>query len=172
MAKKFIRKDAHKKKRLPTSWRSPKGITNKMRLKRKGHPACVRPGYGTKATERGKNDQGLFIVNVCNMEELKKVDPKTQSALIANVGTKKKMELIAEAEKLKITLTNLNAKKFKENAEKFLAEKKHESEHKKTSKKTAEPVAEKEEKNKEEQSPEEKKKAEKQEKDKVLTKAK
>ncbi len=143
MAKKFIRKDAHKKKRLSEVWRKPKGITNKMRLKRKGHCACVRPGYGTKATERGKNTQGLFIVTVSNLEELKKVDPKTQSALITNVGRNKKIVMIAEAEKLKITLTNLNSEAFKKNTVKFLSEKKKETAEKKAEKETAEKEAEK-----------------------------
>jgi large subunit ribosomal protein L32e len=180
MAKKFIRKDAHKKKRVPENWRRPKGITNKMRLKRKGHPASVRPGYGTKDSERGKNRHGLFIVQVSNLWELRKLDPKADSALLANIGRKKKMELIAEAEKLGITLSNLNVKAFRENTAKFLAEKKKETTERKEEKKQAEKEAEKKAKEKEEEekkakaeeTPEEKKKAEKEEMDKILTKAK
>lgn len=171
MARKFIRKDIHKKKRLQEVWRRPKGITNKSRLRRAGHAPCVRPGYGTKASDRGKNKQGLMIISVATIEQLKKINPKTQAALLTGVGKKRKMELISEAEKLKITLINFNSKMYKENAEKFLAEKKKDSEKKKETKKDEEALkAKKSEEKKEEQSEEEKKKQEKEEKDKILTK--
>jgi len=180
MAKKFIRKDVHKKKRLPLNWRRPKGITNKRRLNRKGHAPNVRPGYGTKATDRGKNKQGLFIVTVATLSQLKEIDPKTQAALIAGVGKKRKMELIQEAEKLKITLANLNVKKYKDAAEKFMRDKKQEAAKRKATKteekdakEALEKAAAKEKEKaeeKEEKTPEEKKKEEKAEKDKVLLK--
>jgi ribosomal protein L32E len=192
MAKKFIRKDTHKKKRLSLVWRKPKGITNKRRLSRNGHATCVRPGFGTKASDRGKNKQGLMIVSVATLDQLKKINPKTQAALLAGVGKKRKIELMNEAEKLKITLVNFNAKLYKENTAKFLAEKKQDSEKKQED---AKKEAKKEEENKskkaeakkeaeEEQSQEDKKKAEnsveknsssfrqreKEERDKVLIK--
>ncbi|MGV8168564.1 MAG: eL32 family ribosomal protein [Candidatus Nanoarchaeia archaeon] len=171
MAKKFIRKDTHKKKRLPLNWRKPKGITNKKRLNVSGHTPNVRPGYGTKNTEKGKNKQGLMIIQVSTLEELKKINPKTQSALLSGVGKRKKLLLIEEAEKLKITLTNFNANKYKAKVQEFLSAKKQESAVKKTEKKTLEEKAEaetKEIKEKEEITPEQKKKEEKQEKDKIL----
>ncbi|MGV8162940.1 MAG: eL32 family ribosomal protein [Candidatus Nanoarchaeia archaeon] len=173
MAKKFIRKDTHKKKRLALVWRKPKGITNKKRLNRKGHSPNVRPGYGTKDTERGKNKQGLLIVQVSTMDQLNKINPKTEAALISGLGKKKKLEMIAQAEKQKITLANFNAKAYKEQAQKFLELKKTESTQKKQEQKKAEKVEleEKiEQKEKEEKTQEQKKKEEKEEKDKVLLK--
>lgn len=175
MAKKFIRKDTHKKKRLQLVWRKPKGITNKRRLARNGHARCVRAGFGTKDSERGKTNQGLKIVYVTTMEQLKKVNPKTEAALLAGVGKKRKIELMTEAEKLKITLVNFNSKKYKEKTEKFLAEKKSESQKKKEeakSKKEEEKKDKKAEEDKKEEaiSEEDKKKIEKEEKDKILTK--
>lgn len=188
MAKKFIRKDVHKKKRIPLNWRRPKGITNKRRLNRKGHAPNVRPGYGTKAADRGKNKQGLMIITVATLSELKALNPKTQAALIAGVGKKRKIELISEAEKLKITLANFNVKKYKEAAEKFLQKKKQEAEkrkeHKKEEEKAAKEKETKEKETSEEKTPEEnsveknspnvdqaqRKKEEKAEKDKILTK--
>ena len=175
MAKKFIRKDTHKKKRLALVWRKPKGITNKKRLGRKGHSANVNPGFGSKASDRGKNKQGLMITLVFNLDQLKKVDPKTQAALLAGVGKKKKTELIAEAEKLKITLVNFNSKAYTERVEKFLSSKKQKSTTKKVEKVEEAKVA-KESKSEEKvesdevKTPEQKKKEEKEEKDKVLTK--
>ena len=174
MAKKFIRKDAHKKKRLQLVWRKPKGITNKRRLARNGHARCVRAGFGTKNSERGKTNQGLRIIYVATLEQLKKINPKTEAALLAGVGKKRKTELMDEAEKLKITLVNFNSKKYKEKAEKFLAEKKSESQKRKDeakSRKEEEKKNKKEEDQKEEAiSEEDKKKQEKEEKDKILTK--
>jgi len=177
MAKKFIRKDTHKKKRLALVWRKPKGITNKKRLRRKGHSANVNPGFGTKASDRGKNKQGLMITLVYNLDQLKKINPKTQSALLAGVGKKKKVELIAEAEKLKIILVNFNSKKYSEGVEKFLLQKKKDTATKKEekiedAKEAKEKVKEKEAKDakEEEKTPEQKKKEEKAEKDKVLLK--
>jgi ribosomal protein L32E len=178
MAKKFIRKDVHKKKRLSLVWRKPKGITNKRRLNQSGHAPCVRPGYGTKSSDRGKNKQGLMIISVATIDQLKKINPKTQAALLAGVGKKRKIELMNEAEKLKITLVNFNPKLYTEKVEKFLAEKKKDSEKKKTEVKEAKIAEEKKKEKKaeakkeaeEEQSEEEKRKAEKEEKDKILTK--
>ncbi|MFA6073541.1 MAG: eL32 family ribosomal protein [Candidatus Woesearchaeota archaeon] len=177
MAKKFIRKDTHKKKRLATTWRAPKGITNKKRLNRKGHSPNVRPGYGTKASDRGKNKDGLMIIQVATMDELKKINPKTQAALLAGVGKKRKIELLTEAEKLKITLVNFNSKSYKLRVEKFLSEKKNDATQRKddAKKEQDEKVTKEktsEDKNKEEINPEDKKKIEKEERDKVLTKSK
>jgi large subunit ribosomal protein L32e len=170
MVKKFIKRDINKKKRLQANWRRPKGITNKKRLNRKGHSPNVRPGYGTKAADRGKNKAGLMIVSVATLAELKKINPKTQAALLSGVGKKRKLELVAEAEKLKLTLVNFNAEAYKKEAEKFLSEKKQGSAKKKETK-SEEKEAEKENKvEKEEKTHEEKKKEEKIEKDKVLTK--
>lgn len=173
MANKFIRKDQNKKRRIPENWRRPKGITNKRRLNRKGHAANVRTGYGTKATERGKNKQGLMIVSVATIEQLKAINPKTQAALIAGVGKKRKTELIAEAEKLKLTLVNLNVAKYKAKVAEFLKNKKSTADKKKEEKEeekkadNKKETAEKKEE-KEEKTPEQKKKEEKAEKDKVL----
>jgi large subunit ribosomal protein L32e len=176
MAKKFIRKDAHKKKRLALVWRKPKGITNKQRLQRLGHAIRVKVGFGTKKEDRNKNKQGLMIVTVATLAELQKINPKTQAALLAGVGKKRKMELIAEAQKHKITLVNFNSKLYEEKAKKFMEEKKKISEKKKEKEvikekeqKQVEKKAEKTEE-KEELSLEEKKKEEKEEKDKILTK--
>ena len=64
MSKDFKRKDLHKKKRLPDKWRKPKGITNKMGLKRKGHKVKVSPGFGTKNSDKGTHRSGLKIITI------------------------------------------------------------------------------------------------------------
>lgn len=176
MSKDFKRKDLHKKKRLNDSWRKPRGIQNKRRLKHKGHAKTVRPGFGTKDQER-HTLKGLQIIQISTLEQLKSADPKKHAIIIAGVGAKKKLLLIAEAEKLKLTLVNLNVKKYKETVEAKKKEKQDKAkartkklESKKTTK--TEKPAEKTEKKEPELSEEEKKEQEKQEKDKLLTKSK
>ena len=183
MSKEFKRKDLHKKKRLPDKWRKPKGITNKMGLKRKGHRVKVSPGFGTKNSDKATHKSGLKIITITNKEQLKSVNSKLQGIIIGKTGKKKKLEIIEEAEKLKITILNFKIKEYKESAQKFIESKKKEAEErekKKAAKQEAEKKAEKkkdekkddEKKEEPELSEEEKKKQEKEEKDKIITKGK
>jgi len=175
--RKFLRRDAHKKKRIPQRWKKPRGIQNKMRLHRKSRPVVVTPGFGTKREDRNKTDKGLKIILVRNINELKKVDKKTEAVVLGRAGMKKKLELIKEAEKLGITLVNFNAERYSKDAE---ARKKQKEEvakkrdekatHKEQETKKAEKEAPKKDEKKEELTDEEKKKLEKEEKDKILTK--
>ena len=175
MAKTFIRKDVNKKARLPVTWRKPKGITNKKRLNRKGHTINVRTGYGSKDSDRNKI-QGLKITLVNTSAELKKLNPKTQCAILARAGKKKKMELIKEAQTLKIKIVNLNTTKYEENVKKFLEARQQKTKNKKQDEAQKETQKKNDEKKQEavptpELTDEEKKKAEKAEKDKILTKS-
>ena len=156
MSKKFKRKDAHKKKRLPSKYRKPKGITNKMRLNRKGHKSKVRPGFEKDSKEKGKHKSGLEIITITNKDQLKAVD-----------------------EKLKITILNLKVKEYKENAKKLLANKKKEKEErqakeakkKEEAKEVEKKKADEEKKEeKEEVAAEDKKKQEQKEMEKIITK--
>ena len=176
MKMKFIKKDINKKSRLKKNWRKPKGITNKKRLNRKGHSANVRPGYGTKADERNKVN-GLEIIRITRIEDFEKVNPKKQAVIIAKMGRKKKTIAIKKAEELKITIINLNKKKYEETTKKQEEKRKHEK--KKLEEKTKKKEDVKKEKPKteekkeaEEATPEEKKKQEKEERDKIITKSK
>ena len=182
MAKKFVRKDINKKKRISGGgWRKPKGITNKMRLNRKGHPSNVRPGYGSPDAERNKV-AGLEIVSVYNVSDVEKIKPKNQCVVIGRVGKQKKLDIIKKAEELKLTIVNLKVDKFKESAQDFfdarqklskekLDEKKKKEEElkKEAEKKEAEKKKSEAKEEKEQLSDEEKQKQEKKEKDKILT---
>lgn len=200
-SKNFTRKDAHKKARIGNKWRKPKGLQNKMRLQKKNRPQKVKPGFGTKNEEKHKDKKGLEIIQIQTKEDLKNINPKKQTILIPNLGAKKKLDLIAEAEKQKITIHNLNIKRYKTNIQEERKQKEQkqkereekqktkvkqekEAEMKKSdtnSKKTDGTKPEKQTTNTEqtgndpkpnEKSAEEKKKEAKQEKDKILTKAK
>jgi len=181
MSKDFIRKDAFKRKRVNQTWRKPRGLQNKKRLQKKGNARKVKPGFGTKDTDRHTTKAGLKIITITTQAQLKEVNPKTHAIIIGKTGMNKKLQLLEAAEKAKITVTNLNIKKYKELAEGKLKEKKEsakERETKLTEKTREEEKKEKkaEEKKKEATKPEEteedKKKREKEEKDKLLTKPK
>lgn len=181
MSKDFIRKDAFKKKRLGQTWRKPKGLQNKKRLQRKGNARKVKPGFGTKNTDRHTTKAGLKIITITTLAQLKEVNPKTHAIIIGKTGMNKKLQLLEEAEKAKITIANLNVKKYKEQAEEKLKEKKQAAKERETklvdkAKEEAKKEKKAEEKKKEAEKPketeEEKKKREKEEKDKLLIKAK
>ncbi|VVB78786.1 50S ribosomal protein L32e [uncultured archaeon] len=134
-------------------YRKGKGLDNKMRLKMKGHLRNVSIGFRTEKETRGLVN-GLTPVLVYSVEDLKKIS-KTETAIVAKMGDKKKKEIAEFALKNNIRLTNLNSKKFLTKLEEKMKERKEEKT-KKLGKK-----AEKEKKSKEEKKKEEKPTAEK-----------
>jgi large subunit ribosomal protein L32e len=143
----FVRQESWRYKRLKENWRRPKGIDNKMRMKIKGWPPTVNVGYRGPKAARGLHPSGYQEVLVHNLVELSKVNPKTQVVRVAHtVGKRKRVKIIAEAKKKKITIVNL--KEIKEKAE----EKKEELEEE------TEKLEEKEEKKAEKEKPKAKRK--------------
>jgi large subunit ribosomal protein L32e len=110
---KFVRQESWRYKRLKENWRRPKGLDNKMRRKIKGWPPIVNVGYRGPKIARGLHPSGYKEVLVHNVEEIKKVDPKTQAVRIAHtVGKRERAKILAESRKRKITV--LNVKEIKE----------------------------------------------------------
>ncbi len=104
----FTRQESWRYKRLKENWRRPKGIDNKMRRKIKGWPSTVNVGYRGPKPTRGLHPSGYEEVLVHNVEELKKINPKTQAVRIAHtVGKKTRTNIIAQARKKKIVILNL-----------------------------------------------------------------
>lgn len=127
---KFVRQESWRYKRLKENWRRPKGIDNKMRMKIKGWPQTVNTGYRGPKAARGLHPSGYEEVMVHNVEELKKVDPKTQAIRIAHtVGKKKRASILTEARKKKIKVLNIKEVK-EEKAEEKVKEKPSEEEKK------------------------------------------
>lgn len=114
---KFVRQESWKYFRLKENWRRPRGLDNRVRKKIKGWPPPVSSGYGGPKVARGLHPSGYEEVLVYNAENLKGIDPKTQAVRIAHtVGKRKRVKIITEARKKKITI--LNAKEAKETVEK------------------------------------------------------
>jgi large subunit ribosomal protein L32e len=97
--------------KLKESWRKPKGLHSKLRLKRRGKGKRPKIGYGTNKESKGliKNQRYVYISNVKGLENVK------QPILISsNTGLKKKLEIVKKAEELNLKIINVNAKKLLE----------------------------------------------------------
>ena len=104
---KFLRRDWHKKIKLGSGvkkvrkWRAAKGRHNKIRLGRKGYPR--RPKIGWRAA---RDDRKQMTGNkVMNVKELAGADKKV-GIIIGVVGDKKRKEIIAKANEMKIKVLN------------------------------------------------------------------
>jgi len=103
----FIRQESWRYVRVKKSWRRPRGIDSKMRLKKKGKPPLVSIGYRNPKLVRGLHPTGFREVIVYNVKDLEKVDPDREAVRIAgSVGRRKRIEIIEKADELGIVVLN------------------------------------------------------------------
>lgn len=103
----FLRQNWFKFPKLGEKWRRPKGRHSKLRKHEKERGALPSPGYRSPKAVRGLHPSGLKEVRVFNVNDLENLDPKKHAIRIAaQVGKKKRMEIIKEAEKLGIRVLN------------------------------------------------------------------
>ena len=95
---KFLRQEAHFKKRIPLNWRKPKGRHSKLREKRRG--LHKMPGIGFS---KGKKKEIPLIHNINELNQLKKGE---KAILSGKIGSKKKVQILEIALKKGIILTN------------------------------------------------------------------
>ncbi len=101
----FNRQDYHKKKRVPTSWRRPKGTLSKQRRGIKGKGDTVEAGFRSPTEVRGRHPSGFEEVRVHNVDDLEGVDGDREAVRIASkVGARKRerIEERAEAEGIRV----------------------------------------------------------------------
>ncbi|WP_135664110.1 50S ribosomal protein L32e [Halorhabdus rudnickae] len=101
----FNRQDYHKKKRVPTSWRRPRGGLSKQRRGVKGKGDTVEAGFRTPEAVRGLHPSGFEEVRVHNVADLEGVDGDSQAVRIASkVGGRKRerIEEVAENEGIRV----------------------------------------------------------------------
>ena len=104
----FLREEWFRYKRVPKNWRRPDGITSKMRINLKYRPSRVRVGFRGPKDVRGLHASGFEEVVVHNVNDLEKINPKTQAARIGGtVGTRKRVDIGKKAEELNIRVLNL-----------------------------------------------------------------
>jgi large subunit ribosomal protein L32e len=93
----FNRQDYHKKKRIPTSWRRPRGGLSKQRRGVKGKGDTVEAGFRTPKAVRGRHPSGFEEVRVHNVDDLEGVDGDSEAVRIASSVGGRKRERIEEA---------------------------------------------------------------------------
>ena len=101
----FNAQDHHKKKRIPTSWRAPRGQLSKQRRGVKGKGDTVEAGFRSPTAVRGKHPSGFEEVRVHNVDDLEGVDGDTEAVRIASkVGGRKRerIEEVAEDEGIRV----------------------------------------------------------------------
>ena len=105
---KFIRPESWRYKRLETTWRKPKGVDNHQRKqKSRGRPGLVKIGYGGPRISKGLHPSGYTDNLVHNLQELTKLDPKTDGVRLGHsVGTKKRKEILKIAIEKKFKVFN------------------------------------------------------------------
>ncbi|MFC5135613.1 MULTISPECIES: 50S ribosomal protein L32e [Haloferacaceae] len=103
----FNRQDYHKKKRIPTSWRKPRGGLSKQRRRMKAKGPVVEAGFRSPTASRDLHPSGFEEVRVHNTDDLEGVDGDTQAVRIASKVGGRKRELIEdEAEERGIRVLN------------------------------------------------------------------
>jgi len=103
----FNRQDYHKKKRVPTSWRTPRGDLSKQRRGIKGKGDTVQAGFRSPKAVRGKHPSGFEEVRVHNTDDLEGVDGDVEAVRIASkVGARKRERIEEEAEDAGIRVLN------------------------------------------------------------------
>ena len=176
----FLRRNFKKNKRTRVTgeWRSPKGLHNKLRRRRRGIGQWVMPGYRMPVAVRGMTREGLLPIVVENLEQMKALDAAKQIAIIkASAGKKSRVEMVKEAVKKKAQIQNIKdpAVYLKQIEEEMTQRKKASKGQKKVETKPAEKKAEKKEEKAEkteakQEAIKEQKDQEKKEQEKVLTK--
>ncbi|GAA0530984.1 50S ribosomal protein L32e [Halorubrum ejinorense] len=103
----FNRQDYHKKKRIPTSWRKPRGGLSKQRRRMKSKGPVVEAGFRSPTASRDLHPSGFEEVRVHNTDDLEGVDGDTEAVRIASKVGGRKRELIEdEAEERGIRVLN------------------------------------------------------------------
>jgi len=103
----FNRQDYHKKKRIPTSWRKPRGGLSKQRRRMKAKGPVVEAGFRSPKASRDLHPSGFEEVRVHNTDDLEGVDGDMQAVRIASKVGGRKRELIEdEAEERGIRVLN------------------------------------------------------------------
>jgi len=102
----FIQRRAKQIKKVPLKWRRPTGKQNKVRLGKGGKMSSVKVGYGTPSSLRHMTKDMKVIVVVSNKDELLALT-KDQTAVISNVGNKRRLELLKLAKEKSIAVYNI-----------------------------------------------------------------
>lgn len=103
----FKRWLSQKYKRIKPSWRRPRGLHSKIRIRAKGKFKMPSIGYRRSKQLRYLHPSGFREVLVSNLRDIEKIDPEKEAVRISSsVGRKKRAEILKKAEELKIKVLN------------------------------------------------------------------
>ncbi|RMZ90575.1 hypothetical protein DV736_g2196, partial [Chaetothyriales sp. CBS 134916] len=111
--KKWHRHQSDTFKCVPSSWRKPKGIDNRVRRRFKGQMVMPSIGFGSNKKTRHLIPSGhkAFLVHNARDVDLLLMHNRTYAAEIAHaVSSKKRIEIVAKAKSLGVKVTNPKAR--------------------------------------------------------------
>ena len=97
--------DSHKKKKLGTSWRKPRGLHNKLRQHIAAKGRVVQPGFGSPKAVRGYHPSGMAEIRVNNVAELAAAHG-CAVRIASAVGMKKRLDIQAKAAEMGLKILN------------------------------------------------------------------
>ncbi|MBI2110520.1 hypothetical protein HYT51_01950 [Candidatus Woesearchaeota archaeon] len=159
------------KKKLRATYRKPRGIHNKMRLKKASHLKRITPGYRTPRKIRHYTREGLKERLIFNEQEINTLTKNEIAVIASQVGMKTKIKILEKAKENNIQIGNVKdidafIAKWKEEKQKKKQETQKKEEKKEKTKEEA--LKKTTEAKKEEKTHEEKKEEEEELKKKIL----
>lgn len=114
--KKFKRQNSHKHKRVPSSWRKPRGKHSPMRRKEAHAPKMPNKGFRSPKDTRGLHPSGLEEVLVHNTDDLEELDGDEHAIRIgSSVGGRKRAVIAEKAEEMDLKLLNYSVEETEDN---------------------------------------------------------
>ena len=108
----FVTQDSWKRKLLSrNSWRRPRGLHSKMRLKKKGNLKSPSQGYRSPKAVRALTPAGTMAIVISSVKDLALAAGK-DVIISSTVGNRKKLEIIKAASEKKFAVLNLNVDEF------------------------------------------------------------
>ena len=92
-------------KRVKRSWRKPRGVDNKKRIRKAWAGAVPRVGYRNPVSLRNIHPSGLKEILVNNVAELSLAKGKAVR-IATGVGAKKRAQIISKAKEMKLNVLN------------------------------------------------------------------
>jgi large subunit ribosomal protein L32e len=113
----FVRQAAHRYWRIGRdgAWRKPRGLQSKQRRHYGYRPTVVSIGFRSPRLVRGRTPTGFRTVLVRTADEIGRIDPAHEAAIIARtVGTQKRLVLEEAARKRGVHVLNPITKETRE----------------------------------------------------------
>jgi large subunit ribosomal protein L32e len=168
----FLHDDHQKRKCIPLRWRKPHGLHSKVRHRFAGHTVMPDPGFGSPKAAYGLHPSGLAPVLIHTLNELTRLNPKTDGAVLGStLGMARRVLLLGKAKELGVRVLNFKDidAALKDIQESLASRKDAKIQAAKAKEAKAKEKAPKKPELAQKVSEEEQKKKEKEEKDKVLT---